>query len=213
MKNIIKAIKIKKELKRFKNFKINYNFQQGTLKEENGAYFFENVCIKENENSDFIGEGDNYVNVGYKLKGALPKILSNLFPYTFYFRGYTLHSIESFFQSLKFKNVKAQKQIFLLSGLDSNNIKGAKEFDWSQEQTLYFLGKPYKRNSKEYETLVDELYVSLLQNPLYVNALKNVGDKYILHAIGEEDHTKTVFSRYEFEKQLNCLKEYCIKYK
>jgi hypothetical protein len=124
-----------------------------------------------------------------------------------------LNSIESFFQGIKFKNKKAQKEVFKLSGLDSNNIKAAQDYDWKKEQIIYFMGKPYLRNSKNYETLIDELYVSLLQNPLFVDALKNVGGRYILHAMGEVDKTKTVFTRYEFEKELNCLKEYCILYK
>lgn len=53
----------------------------------------------------------------------------------------------------------------------------------------------------------------MLQNPLYVGALKAVKDKYILHAMGESDSNLTVFTRYEFEKELNCLKEYCLKNK
>ena len=77
----------------------------------------------------------------------------------------------------------------------------------------YFMGKLYKRDSENYEHLVNGLYVSLLQNPLYVDALKNVGKKYILHAMGEVEKSETVFTRYEFEKQLNCIKAYCILYK
>lgn len=75
------------------------------------------------------------------------------------------------------------------------------------------MGKPYKRDSEDYEHLVNELYISLLQNPLYVDALKNVGEKYILYAMGEVEKSETVFTRYEFEKQLNCIKAYCILYK
>ncbi len=213
MRNIFKDFKIKKELERFKKFKENYIFNQKEILEQNGALFCDGICIKENENSEFIGECEKFVNVGYKLHGSLPKILSNLFPYTFYFRGYKLHSVESFFQALKFKNPKAQKEIFKLSGLDSNRIKAAQDYSWKQQGIVYFLGKPYLRNSKEYDLLIDELYVSLIQNPLFVGALKNVGDKYILHAIGETEKTETVFTRYEFEKQLNCLKEYCKLYK
>ena len=213
MKNIFKEIKIKKELKRFQNFKSKYEFKQLEIVRKNNSLFCNDICIKENDNSEYLGETDTFVNVGYKLHGAFPKILSNLFPYSFYFKGFHLKSIESFFQGIKFKNKKTQKEVFKLSGLDSNNIQVAQDYDWKKEQTIYFMGKQYLRDSKEYDTLVDELYVSLLQNPLYVNALKNIGNKYILHAIGETDKTKTVFTRYEFEKQLNCLKEYCLKYK
>ena len=75
---------------------------------------------------------------------------------------------------------------------------------------MYFLGREYNRFEKEYETLIDEMYISLLQNPLFVQALKNVGDKYIMHAMGEEDKSKTTFTREEFERELNILKDYVI---
>ena len=41
--------------------------------------------------------------------------------------------------------------------------------------------------------------------------LKNVGEKYILHALGEVSKDNTVFTRYEFEYQLNLLKAYVQK--
>ena len=60
----------------------------------------------------------------------------------------------------------------------------------------------------EYEDFIDELYISAIQNPLYRNVLKNVGSKYILHAMGEISKDETVFSRFEFEYELNALKAY-----
>ena len=213
MITIFKHIKIKKELKRFKEFKSCYNFEKKTIVEKKGYLFCDEICLGESDNLQLIGESEKFVNVSYKAHGSLPKILSNLFPYSFYFKGYKLHSIESFFQGIKFKNKKSQKLVFKLSGLDSNNIKAAQDYIWQEERVVYFMGKPYKRDSKEYEDLVDELYVSLLQNPLYVNALKSVGNKYILHIIGAPNTKESVFSRCEFEKQLNCLKDYCLMYK
>lgn len=44
--------------------------------------------------------------------------------------------------------------------------------------------KPIKRESKEYELLIDELYISAVQNPLYRNILLNC-NKTIIHSIGE----------------------------
>ena len=213
MKNIILEIRIKNELRKFQKFKKNYSFDPKKIEEKDGALFCDGVCIRENKDSDFLGESETFVNVGYKLHGSLPKILSNLFPYKFYFKGQILSSAESFFQGIKFKNVKAQKQIFLLSGLDSNNIKAAQDYHWKDTGIIYFLGKPYNRFGADYENLVDEMYVSLLQNPLFKNALMAVGNKYILHALGEQNPKETVFSRFEFERQLNCLKDYCLKNK
>ena len=55
--------------------------------------------------------------------------------------------------------------------------------------------------------MVDELYISAIQNPLYRNILKTT-DRYIIHTIGAEAKEETVFTRYEFELQLNCLKDF-----
>lgn len=204
-------LKIKKELKEFKKFKENSDFKLAELdKKDDGSVFYGNICLRHGEDGEWIGEGENFVNVGYKIHGAMPKALSNLFPYTFYFKGHKLSSIEVAFQSFKFKNAKEQKCLFGYFGLNSNNIKAGSSYDWKQTGKVYFLGKEYDRFGKDYENLIDELYISAIQNPIYRNVLKNVKEKYILHAMGELDNTKTSFTRQEFEKELNILKDFVI---
>ena len=61
--------------------------------------------------------------------------------------------------------------------------------------------------SQKYDDIVDELYISAIQNPLYRNILKET-NRQILHTIGEKEKRETVFTRYEFEKELNCLKDF-----
>lgn len=209
MRNIFLDIKIKKELKEFKKFKESYAFQMKNIEQKkDGSLFCDDVCIREGEKGEWVGETETFVNVGYKFHGALPKVLSNLFPYRFYFKGFWLESAEAVFQGFKFKNKKTQRYLFAYKGLDSNNIKVAADHNWKDNMTVYFQGKPIKRDSKEFDDFIDELYVSLIQNPLYRNALKKVGDKYILHALGEKTKMDTVFTREEFERELNCLKEF-----
>ncbi len=154
-----------------------------------------------------IGETEKWINVGYKLKGPSSKVLSNLFPYEFVFRGKHLNGIETFFQGIKIKNKNTQEYVFKYSGLDSNNIKAASDFDWKGSGIVYWQGKEIKRDSDEYDNIVDELYISAIQNPLYRNVLKNI-NKPIIHSMGEVDKKKTVFTRYEFEFMLNCLVEF-----
>ena len=138
----------------------------------------------------------------------MPKVLSNLFQYEFYFKGFMFQSIEGVFQGFKVKNKKAQRLLFKYHGLNSNNVKMAYDYNWRLDKKVYFQGRAIDRNSKAYEDFIDELYISAIQNPLYRNVLKNVGDKYILHAMGETSRDETVFTRYEFERQLNTLKAY-----
>ena len=88
---------IKKELKKFQEFKKNYIFKQNEIEEINGKQYCEGEPLV-NEEGETIGDCEKSINVGYKNKGPYARVLSNLFPYEFDFRGKTLKSIESFFQ-------------------------------------------------------------------------------------------------------------------
>lgn len=200
---------IEKELKEFKEFKNSYVYIMKDVEEKNGVQFYEGEEIVEKDGRD-KGEGEKWINVGYKHTGAYAKVLSNLFPYEFEFRNKKLKSIESFFQGIKFKEIELQNLVFSYAGLDSNYIKACTGYEWKDTGILYWQGEQVDRFSKEYDDLVDELYISAIQNPLYRNALLNC-NKEIIHLMGGKEKNETVFTRYEFEKQLNCLKEFLKK--
>ena len=197
---------MEKELEEFKKFKKTYEFVQKEVIEKDGIKYCDGEPLI-NEEGKELGESESWINVGYKLKGPYAKTLSNLFPYKFTFKGKQMGSIEGFFQGIKFKDINMQNLVLTYSGLDSNNIKIASDYDWKEDGNVYWQGKPINRFSEEYDNLIDELYISAIQNPLYRNILKKC-DKYILHEMGTLDKEDTVFTRYEFEKQLNCLKDF-----
>ena len=195
-----------KELKAFIEFKNNYKFKQlkVTLKKD-GNLYCEDSLLKDKDS--FVGESNKWINVGYSLHGMYPKLLSNLFPYEFKFKNFKLNSIESFFQGIKFPDKNLQKKLFKYSGKEALVLQKASDYNWEASGIIYWQGKPIKRDSKEYDDLVTELYISTIQNTFYRNAIKNC-PLPIIHAIGEEDKTKTVFTRYEFEFMLNCLHDF-----
>ncbi len=195
--------KVREELKAFKEFKKNFKFNQKEIIQDGEDLYCDGELLQKGEEKP-IGETEKWINVGYKLKGSFSKVLSNLFHYEFVFEGKKMSSIETFFQGIKIKDKDTQDYIFIYSGLDSNNIKVASDFNWKETGIIYWQGKAIKRNSEEYDDLVAELYISAIQNPLYRNVLKNV-NKPIIHSIGEVDKKETVFTRYEFEFMLNCL--------
>lgn len=197
---------MKKELEKFKQFKNKYIFKEKEIYEIDGIKYCEEIALIDEEGKA-IGDSEKWVNVGYNIKGTYSKVLSNLFPYEFAFKGKKMGSIEGFFQGIKFKDIDMQNLVIKYSRIDSNYIKIATDYDWKETGIIYWQGEPIDRFSKEYEDLVDELYISAIQNPLYRNVLKKC-DKYILHEIGNTDLKETVFTRYEFEKQLNCLKDF-----
>ena len=197
---------IKEELKEFKKFKSSYVFEQKKIEEIDGKQYCEGEPLLDEESKE-IGDCEKWINVGYKYKGPYAKVLSNLFPYEFNFRDKKLNSIESFFQGIKFKDIDMQNLVFNYSGLDSNHVKVCSGYDWKENGIVFWQGKEINRFSKEYDDLVDELYISAIPNPLYRNILKTP-DRDIIHTMGEETKEETVFTRYEFELQLNCLKDF-----
>lgn len=134
-------------------------------------------------------------------------MLSNLFPYNFKFRGKRLASIENFFQGIKFKDKKVQNYVFKYYGTQAVHLKMASNYNWKESGNVYWQGKKIKRDSKEYDLLVDELYISAIQNPIYRGILLNC-EKPIIHSIGVNEKNETTFTRYEFEFELNCLKSF-----
>lgn len=194
-----------KELKEFIEFKKNYKFNQLEFVEKDNNLYCEDILLKDEHG--YAGETDKWVNVGYSLHGMYPKLLSNLFPYEFTFKGQKLNSIESFFQGIKFPNKELQTKLFKYSGKEACVLQKASDYNWKETGIIYWQGNPIKRDSKEYDDLIDELYISAIQNEFYRNAIKNC-KLPIIHAIGEIDKKDTVFTRYEFEYMLNCLHDF-----
>lgn len=198
-----------KELKEFKKFKKDYKYEMPEITEIDGKQYCQGEPLIDEEGKE-IGDCEKWINVGYKYKGPYAKVFSNLFPYEFKFKGKKLQSIEAFFQGIKFEDKKMQDIVFNYSALNSNYIKVCSGYDWKKTGIVYWQSKPIDRYSEEYDDLIDELYISAIQNPIYRNLLKTT-DRQILHTMGGKEKNETVFTRYEFEKQLNCLKDFLKK--
>lgn len=167
-----------------------------------------NKEVIEDENKKYA-EGNYFVNVSYIFKNSVSRVLSNLYPIHFKFRGKWVNSIEGVLQGIKYKNKHTQNLVLKYSGLDAYHTCAANLVDlWMNTQTLYWQGKQIKRQSKEYQNFLNELYLAASKNPIYKNALLSTGNKYLLHHIGQDDETQTVLTRYEYEPQLNTLRDF-----
>ena len=197
-----------KELKEFIEFKNNYKFDYKEIIEKEENLYCDGELLK--DENGYISDSSKWINVGYGLHNNYSKLLSNLFNYKFTFHNCEFSSIEGFFQGIKYKDIELQKQVFKYSGKDAIALKDATDYDWTITGNIYFLGKEIKRDSKEYDNLVTELYISAIQNKLYRNAIKNC-PLPIIHAIGKESKEETTFTRYEFELMLNSLHDYLNK--
>lgn len=191
------------ELQKYREFKQKFVWQQLPVEEINGELFCAGFPLYD-ATGKLIGECEKWINIGIMIKSPMSRVLSNLFPYDFTFRGFQLKGVEGFFQGIKFKNTAMQKMLFNYSGFNAYCLKAAADRRWQDDGCLYWQGAPVKRDSAEYAALVEELYISAAQNPLFRQALKNV-DRPLIHSIGETDKDKTVLTRFEYELEINCL--------
>lgn len=194
------------ELKKFKEFKEKYKYEMKNVEEIDGKEYYDGEPLIDEEGKE-IGDCEKWINVGYKHSGPYAKVLSNLFPYEIEFRGKKLKCIEAFFQGIKFKDITMQNMVFEYTALNSNYVKVCSGYDWKETGIVYWQGEEINRYSEEFDDLVDEMYISAIQNPLYRNVLKDC-ERNIIHTMGGKEKSDTVFTRYEFEKQLNCLKDF-----
>ena len=131
--------------------------------------------------------------------------LSNFCPHPFEIDGVLCNSMEGFLQSLKFKDVNMQIEVCKLVGKEAK-FKG-KNKKWWKDQTLYWQGVEYKRDSKEYQELLDRAYAELSKNSGFRAALLCTKDAVLTHSIGKNKITETVLTQREFCSRLTKIRE------
>ena len=142
-----------------------------------------------------IGSGNRYPS----------NALSNFAPHPFTIDGVQCASMEGFLQSLKFSNPDMQTEVCKLVGKQAK-FKG-KHKKWYQSQTLYWRGTEYKRDSKEYQDLIDRAYYELAKNESFRKALLATNNATLTHSIGKNKITETVLTEHEFTSRLTKLRD------
>ncbi len=127
--------------------------------------------------------------------------LSNFAPHGFWLRGIKAASMEGLIQSFKFENPEVQAQVATLVGIKAKS-RGKKK-RWWVDQTLYWQGEAIKRDSKDYQDLLDEAYLSLYsQSEGARRALLASGSAVLTHEEGKRKINETILTRSEFTKRL-----------
>ena len=143
-----------------------------------------------------IGSGNSYPS----------SALSNFAPHPFVIDGIECNSMEGFLQSLKFANPDVQREVCKLVGRAAK-FKGQKRNkQWRKTQTLYWCGKAYKRDSIEYQQLLDRAYEALSKNSGFRKALLASCGSNLTHSIGKHDRSETVLTEGEFITRLNKIR-------
>lgn len=130
--------------------------------------------------------------------------LSNFHPHPFEIDGVQCASMEGFLQSLKFSNPDMQVGVCKLVGRVAK-ARGSKK-NWQRDQTLYWRGQPIKRESKEYQTLLDRAYTALTQNENFRKALLATSNATLTHSLGHKNARRTILTRQEFCSRLTKIR-------
>lgn len=131
--------------------------------------------------------------------------LSNFAPHPFTLDGVEISSMEGFLQSLKFQSEDMAKYVCTLVGYAAK--KKGQNKNWKVTQTLYWLGKPIKRESKEYQDLLDRAYQAMFdQSDSFRRALKASGSSTLTHSMGRTNEKETVLTVREFCSRLTKLR-------
>lgn len=143
------------------------------------------------------------MDIGSK-SGYPSSSLSNFAPHAFVLDDVQCASMEGFLQSLKFSNPDMQVEVCKLVGITAKR-RGSKK-NWKTTQTLYWRGKPYKRDSEDYQKLLDRAYHALSQNASFQRALLATGSSSLTHSIGKNKINETVLTVQEFTSRLYKLR-------
>ena len=130
--------------------------------------------------------------------------LSNFSPHPFVFDGVECASMEGLLQSLKFSNPDMQKHVCTLVGKKAK-FAGKKK-KWWRTQTLFWQGIEMRRDSAEYQRLLDKAFDALSQNTSFARALLATGDAKLTHSIGKSRQSETVLTHAEFCSRLTAIR-------
>ena len=131
--------------------------------------------------------------------------LSNFAPHPFIIDGVECASMEGFLQSLKYKEPDMQVEVCKLVG-KAAKFKGKKK-KWWRTQTLYWQGQEFKRDSQEYQDLLDRAFDALAQNTGFQKALLATGKATLTHSIGKSKEQETVLTKQEFCSRLTKIRD------
>lgn len=135
--------------------------------------------------------------------------LSNFSTHPFVLDGVECNSFEGFIQSVKFKSVDMQREVCKLVGRAAKSR--GKNKKWFKTQTLYWLGEEIKRDSDEYQELLDRAYNAMYeQSKSFRKALASSVGATLTHSMGKSKKNETVLTTQEFCSRLMILRDYGI---
>lgn len=134
------------------------------------------------------------------------KIVSNIEENAFVLDGVACTSMESFLQSLKYKNEAEQITVCNMNGKLAQSA-GCRKLMWRFFRKVYWKSKVYKLQSDEFHKLIDRAFEEMYwQNSVYRQALSDLKNAKITYSIPQEQSKHAVLSEYEICRRLDMLR-------
>lgn len=127
--------------------------------------------------------------------------LSVFSKFSFAIDGVNCISIESFLQSLKFKNIKKQKSICDMPPEQARKLGNKKKW-WKRTGNLWWKGNKIKRSSSEYQVLLNRVFGELYKNNDFTRILLNCENIEILRTANTTNSQNVILSEDEFVSRL-----------
>ena len=182
------------------------SFENPDVQIEKDAFL--NCLALDAETITFIEEhtiNRNAIDIRSRASGAAGR-LSNYTERHFIFDGIQCGSIEGVLQSFKCPDSDKQAEICVLNGGWAK--QAGNQYEWKEKQMLYWKGQVFARRSREYQDLLDRLYLSVYeQDESFRNDLLALRGKKIDHRMGLSNPSETVLTRHEFIFRLQRLIE------
>lgn len=133
--------------------------------------------------------------------------LSNFAPHHFVFDGVPCASMEGLLQSFKFDKFPVQVEVCKLIGFGAKNRGAKRDKTWRRKQKLWWRGKTYDRQGREYQELLDRAFDALAENESFQKSLLATGDVMLKHSIGSSKEKETVLTEHEFCSRLMKIRD------
>lgn len=136
-------------------------------------------------------------------------VLSNFANTNFELDGVRVSSMEGFLQSLKTSDRELQARICSLDGLRAKGmgkkLNKIRNYDFKH---LFWNGKRYNRESKEYQDLLNRAYKARYDaDDDFRFALEYTENRILKHSLGGKDPKRTLLTENEYTKILTKLRD------
>ncbi len=136
-------------------------------------------------------------------------VLSNFAPTNFELDGVPVYSMEGFLQSLKTSDRELQARICSLDGLKAKGmgkkLNKIRNYDFKH---LFWNGKRYNRESKEYRELLNRAYKARYDaDDDFRFALEYTENRILKHSLGGKDPKRTLLTEDEYTEILTKLRD------